>query len=318
MSVHLVSVVMPCYNAERWIADAIESVLSQTFPYIELIVIDDGSTDQSLEIVKRYGKRIKWESGQNKGGNTARNRGFDISSGKYIQYLDADDYLLPEKLERQVDYLEKTGADAVYGDWRHQHHLPDGTSFLESIQVPGMQDDILESLLAGWWVASLALLIKREMIIHCGGWDKKLRAGQDRDFFISMGINGANVVYQPGCYSIYRRYGNTTTSTSDRLLWLENHSLLLEKAENTLSSSNKLSAQYREALARGYFLLARNYYDIDRSQYWRLLKKTLFLSPNFRPLQSTTYNISQRIFGFSTAEKIASWKRKLKRRLINE
>ena len=93
----LVSILIPCYNAERWVGQAIESALAQTWPNKEVIVVDDGSTDGSLEVIKSFGDRIKWETGPNRGGNVARNRLLELSHGEWIQYLDADDYLLPAK-----------------------------------------------------------------------------------------------------------------------------------------------------------------------------------------------------------------------------
>ena len=75
-----------------------------------------------MEIIKSYGDKVIWETGPNCGGNHARNRGFALSKGEYIQYLDADDYLKPEKIERQVNFLKETSADIVYGDWQHQYH----------------------------------------------------------------------------------------------------------------------------------------------------------------------------------------------------
>src|ERR1700722_9877011 len=104
----LVSIIIPCYNAERWVQEAVESCLNQSYPNIEIIVVDDGSTDRSLEILRRYGPRIKLKSGPNRGGNVARNQGFALSSGRYIQYLDADDYLEPDKIARQVRFLDET------------------------------------------------------------------------------------------------------------------------------------------------------------------------------------------------------------------
>src|SRR4029450_6412226 len=135
----LVSVIIPCYNAERWIGEGIQSCLNQTYAPIEVIVIDDGSTDRSLEVIKSFGNKIRWETGPNCGGNHARNRGFSISSGHYIQFLDADDYLLPEKIARQVGFLEESGVDVVYGDWRHEHFGPNGSSWLEEIAISGGQ-----------------------------------------------------------------------------------------------------------------------------------------------------------------------------------
>src|SRR5690242_7347043 len=108
-----VSAVIPCYNAERWIGEAIQSCLNQTYSPIEVVVIDDGSTDHSLAVIKSFGHKIKWETGPNRGGNHARNRGFTLSVGKYVQFLDADDYLLPQKIERQLTMLCSSGADVV-------------------------------------------------------------------------------------------------------------------------------------------------------------------------------------------------------------
>ena len=313
-SVKLVSVIIPCYNAAMWIKEAIKSCLEQTYKSIEIIVVDDGSTDGSLDILKSYESEIVLETGPNRGGSYARNRGFALSRGEYILFLDADDYLLPEKIERQVSFLEATGADVVYGDWRHQHHRPDGSSFLGDIKTPGAQDDVLESLLAGWWVAPVALLFRREAVINSGGWDETLQAGQDRDFFISVALTGADIRYQPGCFSIYRRYGDVTVGTSNRLRWLENNQRLLQKAEAKLAESGRLSAKYRWALAKSYFSIARNYYDIDQSRYWLLLNKTLSLCPDFRPDESAAYNLIWRILGFAGADKLASYKRRVRRK----
>ncbi|NJR73972.1 MAG: glycosyltransferase [Scytonema sp. CRU_2_7] len=260
-----------------------------------------------LEIIKRYEKKIIWEYLPHKGGNYARNTGFAISKGKYIQYLDADDYILPEKIERQVSFLEATGADVIYGDWRYKHHLPDGTSFLDNVEIAGRQVDILESLLQDWWTAVASLLYKRTVVEKSGGWDESLRAAQDRDFFLSVAINGAKVVYQPGCYSIYRRYGNVTVSSSSKPRWIESHCAVLEKAEQKLKQMNKFSMKYQYALAKSYFELARESLLMDDySQYLRFLEKTLIVFPDFKRNTSRRfYLLVQSICGFRHAERIA-------------
>src|SRR5580704_15422021 len=103
----LVSILIPCYNAERWVAQAIESALAQTWPEKEVIVVDDGSTDGSLGIIKQFEARIRWETGPNRGGNNTRNRLLELARGEWLQYLDADDYLLPDKVGRQMKFLEQ-------------------------------------------------------------------------------------------------------------------------------------------------------------------------------------------------------------------
>src|SRR3982751_1131228 len=99
------SILIPCSTPERWIAQAIESALAQTWPDREVIVVDDGSTDGSIEVIQRFDGRIRFESGPNRGSNVARNRLLALAEGEWLQYLDADDYLLPHKIARQAEFL---------------------------------------------------------------------------------------------------------------------------------------------------------------------------------------------------------------------
>ena len=307
MSYKKTSIIIPCYNAERWIAEAIESCLNQTYPSVEIIVIDDGSTDLSLEIIKSYGNKITWETGENRGGNHARNRGFALSKGEYIQFLDADDYILPEKIARQVKFLEKTNVDVVYGDWRHRQHLPSGETFLEDIKISGVQENILASLLADWWVSPACLLFSREIVEKSDGWDESLEAGQDRDFFLSVVMSGAKVGYQPGCYSVYRRYGNNTVSSSSLIRYLESHYKIVQRAERKLNKQGKLIPQYRRALAQSYFVMARKYLVIEPPKYYEFRNKVIALDPRFKPDENhrtIVYNLVQNILGFKNLERI--------------
>ena len=305
-----VSVIIPCFNAEKWIAEAIDSCLRQTYAHVEIIVIDDCSTDKSIEIIKSYGDKIKWEQlTENKGGSYARNKGFALSQGEYIQFLDADDFILPQKIERQTHFLEQTGADAVYGDWRFQGHQSDGVIFLDEIEKPGKQTDILESLLENWWTAVASLFYTRSAVEKSGGWDETLSAAQDRDFFISVVMSGAKILYQPGCYSIYRRYGNVTVSTASKPRWLENHRRVLQKVESRLLQQNQqqIPNHYRRALAQGYFELARDYMYIDYSQYLKFLNKSLALYPEFKhKSRKKIYHSVQNILGFRLTERLVN------------
>ena len=95
---------------------AIESALAQTWAEKEVIVVDDGSKDGSLGVIRSFGDRIRWETGPNRGGNPVRNRLLELARGEWLQYLDADDYLLPEKVAGQMEFLaEHPETDVVYG-----------------------------------------------------------------------------------------------------------------------------------------------------------------------------------------------------------
>ncbi len=306
-----VSVIIPCYNAERWIAEAIESGLAQTHPDVEIIVVDDGSTDNSWKVIRGFGEKIIAETGPNRGGSHARNRGFELSRGEFIQYLDADDYLLPEKIARQVAFAVETGADIVYGDWRHQHHHPDGSVETGEVSVSGKQDDVLEALLGLWWVGNLAILFRRTIVERTEGWDEDLRAAQDRDFFIQAAMETQKIGYLAECDSIYRRYGNVTVATSSEMRYVLNHKKVTKKAEQRLRSEGCLTPAYASALARSNFYLARYIFSRDRRIYAELIERVFSLDPGFQPNENWLYNRCFRLFGPRGADQLAAWKRKI-------
>lgn len=102
----LVSIIIPCHNAKAFITAAIESALAQTWPHTEVVVVDDGSQDDTLQVIRSYGDRIRWHAQPNAGGCAARNRGVELATGEYIQFLDADDLLTPEAVASKVARLD--------------------------------------------------------------------------------------------------------------------------------------------------------------------------------------------------------------------
>ena len=108
---------IPCYNAERFLAETLESALAQSYPHTEIIAVDDGSTDGTVALISAYADRVKAEFGPNRGASAARNRGTMLAAGEFIQYLDADDLLVPDAIERRLAALQSAGADVAYSDW---------------------------------------------------------------------------------------------------------------------------------------------------------------------------------------------------------
>lgn len=178
-----VSILIPCYNAEQYVGEAIESALCQKAESIEVIVVDDGSTDNSVNVLKSFGNRIRWETGPNKGACAARNRAFELSTGEFIQFLDADDKLAPNKVERQLPLLLSDRADVVlcklglFGDERGErpekrpHPHPEGDPFL---------------YFSSYGIGTPAPLHRRSLVQKAGGFLIGLRRGQEADFHLRL------------------------------------------------------------------------------------------------------------------------------------
>ncbi len=184
----LVSVIIPTYNRAAILPRAIESVLAQSFGHFELVVVDDGSTDDTRAAVDRFADRriIYLRHAQNSGGAAARNTGIDAARGRHVAFLDSDDEWLPDKLARQVAVLEQAGSEmgAVYC----AHTVQDDTSArVEEGEGELHTGDVFQTLLRGWCPASTSLfLVRRDPLVAVGGFDDSLPSFQDYDLWLRL------------------------------------------------------------------------------------------------------------------------------------
>src|SRR5262245_386019 len=193
------SVVIPAYNAARWLAAAVESCLTQSFQALEIIVVDDGSSDATKSLVAQWDAPVRVVRMDHRGSSAARNVGTALARGEFVQYLDADDYLLPDKIARQIACLESSGAEVVYGDWRYRFEFPGGWHLLSPIVRPGQLQDPLPACIRNWWAGLGAFLFRRQVVMRAGGWDEDIDVLDDRDLCLRLAAGGARFVYQPGC-----------------------------------------------------------------------------------------------------------------------
>jgi glycosyltransferase involved in cell wall biosynthesis len=203
----LVSVVIPCFNKRAYVAAAIQSALRQG-TQIEVIVIDDGSTDGSLEEVRRFEGRIIWETGANHGGSAARNRGLSLARGKFIQFLDADDLLPEGKLAAQLAVMENACSTALaLCPWSifHDNGLidpPDPRNYWHNYAT-GI-DLLLDMWTYGGFFPPHAWLAPRALIDAAGCWDEDLTGDDDGEFFGRVLIQAGQVCFTPDTHVVYR------------------------------------------------------------------------------------------------------------------
>jgi len=170
----LVSVIIPVYNGERYLAQTIESALAQTYQPIEIIVIDDGSTDGSAEVVKRF-PSVRYQFQTNRGIGGARNRGVELATGDFLAFLDGDDLWSPSKLTRQMDTFEAEPAlDMVFGHVKQFYSPELGESIKAKLRY---NDEIIPGYHAG------SMLIKREAFLRVGWFDTTVRVGEFIDWY---------------------------------------------------------------------------------------------------------------------------------------
>lgn len=201
-----VSILIPCYNAERWVGQAIESALVQTWPNKEVIVVDDGSTDGSREVIESFRDKIRFEFGPNKGGNPCRNRLLELASGEWVQFLDADDYLLPEKISEQMKC--SSSSDVVYGPVLIRTHR--GKNESEEIAEPSSNSDLFEQWIR-WQVCQTGgLLWKKEALKKIGGWNETFSCCQDNEVCLRAIQNGLIFNYCPKPGAVYRLWSEET------------------------------------------------------------------------------------------------------------
>jgi glycosyltransferase involved in cell wall biosynthesis len=245
MGAPLVSIIIPCYNAQDCVRDAIKSALEQTYDNKEIIVIDDGSTDQSLSVIREFGGSIRWETGVNRGGAAARNRGMAIAKGSIVQFLDADDMLDSQKLEQQVPVLLSSGADAVYSDWDEFHADQPNSRRLRSVY--DATGDSVVLALERQNIQTEAPIHRKEMLEAVGGFCEQLPCCQERDLHLRLAIHGGRFRRLPGVLHTVRiRKGSVSHNELRVLGWMWH---VLRDSYAALEKNEGMSTARRAAFA---------------------------------------------------------------------
>ena len=209
------SIVITCFNHGRYLGEAIESAMSQTWPPLEIIVVDDGSTDDSPEVMKRYPSVIGIRQ-VNQGVSAARNTGLRACRGEYVLFLDADDLLLPEALEASIRAMNlHPDWGFVSGDFRYcdeQKNVVERSNFTE---VAG--DHYLALLRRNYVAMHAAVLYRRSVLDQVGGFDTGLRTAEDHEVYLRI-ARQFPVGQVRGLMALYRQHVSNTSYNSKRML----------------------------------------------------------------------------------------------------
>jgi glycosyltransferase involved in cell wall biosynthesis len=314
----LVSVIIPVRNGERWIAETIESVLMQTYGALEIIVVDNGSTDGTRNAIRRY-PTIRVVDVPTPGLGRARNGGLDAATGKYVLFLDGDDLILPNKIERQVDVLETTRSDVAWEPFQFYVPESEGGYLRGRIVRPQIGPDAAASVLtAEGWLQVGTMLIRRRAIGDLR-FDETPGVFEDTAFNVLLATRGARFVasgHEPGL--LYREHDGPRLSRRSPGAFAMACADNATRAYKLWSDAGTLTAERRNAVAATYIFAARQLSSTDRAAFDEIVVRLAEVDPDFIDKLPTRVRWIAKLVGYSGAERVAVAYRELKARVAGE
>jgi glycosyltransferase involved in cell wall biosynthesis len=239
----LVSILIPAFNAQKWIADTIKSAIGQTWPRKEIIIVDDGSTDQTLSVARQFAsKELNVVTQQNQGAAAARNKAFFLCQGDYVQWLDADDLLAPDKVAQQMRVAEscrnkRVLLSAAWGRFMYRvRRAKFNPSSLWCDLTPA--EYLIRKMGEGVFMQTDSWLVSRELCQAAGIWDTRLLSDDDGDYFCRVVLASDGIRFVPAARAFYR------VAPSSRLSYIGKS----QKKQDALLLTMQLHVQYIRSL----------------------------------------------------------------------
>jgi glycosyltransferase involved in cell wall biosynthesis len=311
----LVSIITPAYNAEPYIAETLRSALSQTHSRLEVIVVNDGSSDGTLAIAKSFADPcVRVVDQPNLGAAAARNRGLREAQGDFIQFLDADDLLAPNKIAVQVQRLLDNPDCIATARWGRFRTNPSETRFVRETFWRDMPP--LDWLVSRWERSSMmhpgGWLLPRSVLDKGGLWDESLSLDDDGEFFDRMVISAQAVLFCEEAVSFYRSsLSSSLSGTRSPVAWSSQFRALSLGANRLLRIED--SPRTRRACSRGFEEFVYGSYPAVpdmRTRAWNRVRE--LGGPYFRPQMGQRMNLVSHIVGWKLAKRLQKLSRLLK------
>jgi glycosyltransferase involved in cell wall biosynthesis len=264
--VSTVSILIPAYNAERWLSETIQSALNQTWQDLEVVIVDDGSTDRTLAIARSFeSSRVKVLHQENKGPGATRNVALRSCGGDFVQYLDHDDLLSPDKIESQVDRLRESPpgmlavSAAVYfqdGTDPQSGVLADGWPMVDSDDPLGWLIELLGPDGEFGMVPPGAWLTPRSLALEAGPWDEEPTPDDDGEYFARVVLKSAGIRRSKTGTFFFRKHGPGGSVSTSRTEVLLSGALRSTDRKANLILSRTGDARAKRALANAYMYRA--------------------------------------------------------------
>ncbi|HYA16593.1 MAG TPA: glycosyltransferase family A protein [Bryobacteraceae bacterium] len=318
-----VSVVIPLYNGARWIADAIASVTAQTYPHelLEITVVDDGSGDDGAAVAAAALKgsdiaSVVLRTG-NGGPSRARNLGWQRSRGEWIQFLDADDVIAPEKIRLHAAAAEKMPRDVavLYSDWKatrlvEGQWIPSG-----AIHTPSLGEDTIASLVqSDQFLSNASCLFRRSWLAAVGGFDERHWLIEDVDLLLRIAMAGGQFRRIETSEPLFnaRQHDNTSLSRRDPAAFHEGCVRNAAMVEEYWRSRGEMTESRARLVAKIYHQGARYFAAHNRRRFEELAGRIESLTPGFVPESPALLRKVSRVVGFRRAELLSVQYRRAK------
>ena len=307
----LVSIIIPCYNAADSIADAISSALAQQRVEFEVIVVDDGSTDDSRNVIAQFGSKVRSKFGPNRGAPAARNLGLGMAAGTWIQFLDADDLLKPDCVASKLDFAEKIQAVNIIPCCRVVPREGDEGYFPEQMFL---EEYSLETLFSIGPPQTSAPLHRRSSLETIGGFREELVCCQETDLHLRLAVTqGAHFAVSPRVGVELRRLGQSISSN-----WSPAKELVLvgviERAANEANENNVLSNSLSKAIAQRLQISARYLWRNGQKNEARATNR---LARSYSKGWADIYPQPKRVFVKTFGFRFSSWvDEQLRRKIV--
>ncbi len=310
MESSLVSVIIPAYNAGKYLAATLDSLLAQTWKNIEIIVVNDGSTDNTLAIAGSYRQQgVITISQENKGQDAAINNGYGYSKGSYIKFMDADDLLNPEMIEIQMNTLSRSDEYVAYGEWgRFYNDRPDLADFAPmDYWKDATPVDFLTSRPGGVMLQCGIMLVPRKLVDAAGLWDERLILYNDTEFFNRVLLQSKGIKFSKGARLYYRSGMNNSISAGRTRKFFESTFLATNLiAEQLLAVED--SYRVRNLIANSYldqyYRMYPDFPDLIRANEQEIAR---YKEGTVKPEGGKVFMVLQKVFGWKMAKRIQAW-----------
>jgi glycosyltransferase involved in cell wall biosynthesis len=305
LSKPLVSVLIPCYNAAKYIGETLESVFQQTWRNIEVIVVDDGSKDNSADVIHSFiDPRLKFFQQRNKGSTATRNACLSHMTGDFVQYLDADDLLAPDKIEIQMNRLAYTPQSVASAEWARFHASPNEAKFVpESVWrdldpldwLVESRSDGLGMMQPGIW------LIPTSVVKAAGPWREDLSLNDDGEYFTRVLLAANRVLFCASARCYYRSgLAGSLSGRKSPAAWASQVRVL------EFCESNVRAREDSERVRRGFALSWQHFahasYPYDRRTAKYALRRARALHDiAIKPDGGPTFHVISRLLGWRLA-----------------